>query len=40
MVCNAPASKMTSMLVFEVRQLDAVAGVHAVNAYVGVEVRV
>jgi len=38
MVCNAPVSKMTAMLIFEVRQLDAVAPVHAMNAYVGVEV--
>ena len=38
MVFNAPVSKMTAVIVFGVRQLDAVVPVHAMNAYVGVEV--
>ena len=38
MVRNAPVSKMTAMIVVKVRQWDAVAPVHAMNAYVGVEV--
>jgi hypothetical protein len=37
MVCNAPVSKMTAMIVFGVRQVDAVAPVHAMKAYVVVE---
>jgi hypothetical protein len=38
MVCNAPVSKIIAMTVFGVRQLDALAPVHDMNAYVGVEV--
>jgi hypothetical protein len=38
MVCNATVSKMKAMIIFGVRQVDAVALVHAMNAYVGVEV--
>jgi len=39
MVCNAPVLKMTAMIVFGVRKLGAVAPVHAMNAYLGVEVQ-